>query len=54
MKYDCGLIKENNRFRYRTGGIIIQDNKMLFVKNNFGDYYYMIGGAVNLGETSIS
>lgn len=54
MKYDCGFVKENSRFRYRTGGIIIYNNKMLFVKNNFGDYYYMIGGAVNLGETSKS
>ena len=50
--YDCGFTKGNNRFRYRTGGIIIKDNKMLFVKSNIGNYYYMIGGAVHMGETS--
>ena len=31
MKYDCGFEKGNNWFRYRTGGIIINNNKMLFV-----------------------
>lgn len=39
MEYDCGFKKGDNRFRYRTGGILIHDNKMLFVKSNFGDYY---------------
>ena len=52
MEHDCGFKKGNNRFRYRTGGILIHDNKMLFVKSNFGDYYYMIGGGVHLVETS--
>lgn len=52
MKYDCGFEKGNNWFRYRTGGILIADNKMLFVKSAIGDYYYMIGGGVHLGETS--
>lgn len=52
MEYDCGFAKGNNWFRYRTGGIIIHNNKMLFVKSAIGDYYYMIGGGVHLGETS--
>lgn len=52
MKYDCGFTKGNNWFRYRTGGILIHNNKMLFVKSAVGDYYYMIGGGVHLGETS--
>ena len=50
--YDCGFTKGNNWFRFRTGGIIIKDNEMLFVKCNIGNYYYMIGGAVQLGETT--
>jgi len=50
--YDCGFTKGNYRFRFRTGGIIIKDNKILFVKSNIGNYYYMIGGAVQLGETT--
>ena len=52
MKYDCGFEKGNNWFRYRTGGIIVHNNKMLFVKSSIGNYYYMIGGGVHLGETS--
>lgn len=52
MKYDCGFEKGNNWFRYRTGGFLIHNNKMLFVKSNIGNYYYMIGGGVHLGETS--
>ena len=52
MNYDCGFEKGNHWFRYRTGGIIIHDNKMLFVKSAIGDYYYMIGGGVHMGETS--
>lgn len=52
MQYDCGFTKENNWFRYRTGGILVHDNKMLFVKSGIGGYYYMIGGGVHLGERS--
>ena len=52
MNYDCGFTKGDNWFRYRTGGILIHNNKMLFVKSSIGDYYYMIGGGVHLGETS--
>lgn len=50
--YDCGFTKGNHRFRFRAGGIIIKDNKILFVKCNVGNYYYIIGGAVQLGETT--
>lgn len=54
MNNDCAFINENYRFRYRTGGIIIKDDKMLFAKCSKKNYYYMIGGAVNLGETSLN
>lgn len=47
MSYDCCFKNENNWFRYRTGGILIYDNKMLFVKSAVGDYYYMIGGNID-------
>lgn len=53
MDIDCGLAQENHWFRYRSGGIIINDDKMLFVRSGIGNYYYMIGGGVHLGETSI-
>ena len=50
--YDCCMEKENYWFRYRAGAIIVKDGKMLFVKSNFGGYYYMLGGCVHLGEDS--
>ena len=31
--FDCAFTKENHWFRYRTGGLIVYDNKMLFVKS---------------------
>ena len=49
---DCCFSSGNNWFRYRTGGILINDGKMLFVRSSVGGYYYMIGGGVQLGETS--
>lgn len=49
---DCYFNDQNQYFRYRSGGIIIADDKMLFVKNSNEDYYYMVGGGVHLGETS--
>ena len=49
---DCAYSKGNNWFRYRTGGFILHEGKLLFVKNRFGGYYYILGGAVHLGETS--
>lgn len=52
IKYDCGFEKGNHWFRYRAGGILIHENKMLFVKSSIGGYYYMIGGGVHMGETS--
>lgn len=32
----------------------IDNNKMLFAKSAIGDYYYMVGGGVHLGESSKS
>lgn len=52
MKDIC-FTKENSWFRYRTGAFILKNDKMLFVKSKFGGYFYMIGGGVCLGETSV-
>ncbi len=49
---DCCFSEGNHWFRYRTGAFILHDGKLLFIKSKFGGYYYMIGGAVHLGETS--
>lgn len=52
MNLDCGFQKEGRWFRYRTGALLVHDGKMPFVKSKIGDYYYMMGGAVGLGESS--
>ena len=51
-EFDCGFQRENRCFRYRAGGILTHDGKVLFVKSNFGDYFYIVGGAVEIGERS--
>lgn len=50
--FDCGFSKENSRFRYRAGGLLIHDGKILFAKNAVGGYFYILGGGVHMGETS--
>ena len=52
MTEDCGFSKGNYWFRYRSGAFVLHEGKLLFVRSKFGGYYYMIGGAVHLGETS--
>ena len=53
MAEDCWVMKGNDYFRFRTGGIIIHDGKMLFVQSKFGgDYLYMVGGCVHMCETT--
>lgn len=49
---NCGFINGNDRFRYRAGAIIVEDGHVLLATNAAADYYYSIGGAVHLGETS--
>lgn len=50
---DICFSNENNWFRYRAGAFILKDDKMLFEKSKFGGYYYIIGGGVKLGESSV-
>jgi ADP-ribose pyrophosphatase YjhB (NUDIX family) len=47
---DCGFKKENGWFRYRAAAIIVENGCVLFAKNELDNYYYSIGGGVNLGE----
>lgn len=54
MLNDCVIDHEHTWFRYRSAGIIIHEQKMLFVENKIGNYFYMIGGGVQIGETSAS
>ena len=39
------------KFNYRVGAIIIQDGKILVVKNRESTYYYSVGGRVQFNET---
>lgn len=48
---DCSFTEGTKRFRYRACAIIIEEGSVLFAKNNLDDYYYSIGGAVEVGET---
>lgn len=50
---DCCFIRNGHWFRYRTGAIIIENNQMLFVRSKGIPFVYTVGGAVNLGESSL-
>ncbi len=52
MEQDCGFIKRNKWFRYRAAAIIVEEGCVLFAGNDEDDYYYSVGGAVHMGETS--
>lgn len=52
MSYDCGFIREDNLFRYRAAAIIVEGDYVLLAGNERVDYYYSVGGAVNLNETA--
>ena len=48
----CFQTKDKRRFRLRVAAIIIEDGEVLFVTNDRENYYYTVGGAVELGETA--
>lgn len=50
MDFDCGFTKKNNWFRYRAAAIIVENNCVLFAKNERDDYFYSVGGAAHIGE----
>ena len=52
MSGDIAIHNSKDWFRYRTGAFVENNGKYLFIDSDFGDYYYMIGGAVTLGEKS--
>lgn len=47
----CFQTEDNRRFRLRAAAIIIEKGCVLFATNDSENYYYSIGGGVNLGET---
>ncbi|MGX7155103.1 NUDIX hydrolase [Enterococcus rivorum] len=51
MMLDCTFKTKKGRFNYRVGGIILKDEKMLVITNSKENYYYSIGGRVQMNET---
>lgn len=49
---DCRFDRENQRFQFRAGAVIVEDDCVLLAKCDAADYYYSVGGAVKLGETA--
>ena len=47
---DVVLKTENGRFNLRVWGIIVNDNKLLAMKDENSPYYYLPGGRINLHE----
>lgn len=52
MEHNCAFIDDKKAFRYRASAIIVEGNCVLFARNEVDDYYYSVGGAVHMGETS--
>jgi ADP-ribose pyrophosphatase YjhB (NUDIX family) len=51
-KINISLKTPKGRFNYRVGGIIIDSDKILMVKNTGDPFYYTVGGRVNFGESA--
>ncbi len=54
VKDVCYKTADNKRFRLRAAAIIIEENHVLFATNDSENYYYSIGGAVEIGESAES
>lgn len=52
MSADISFQNDQDRFRYKSCAIIIEENAIAFMTNPDETYYYPLGGAVQLGETS--
>ena len=49
---DVSFKVDNNKFNYRVCAIIINDDKILALKDEVSPYYYLPGGRVQIGETA--
>lgn len=49
---DISFINDEGKFNYRVCGIVINDNKILAMKDERSPYYYLPGGRVMMGETA--
>lgn len=49
---DCRLDIDKNRFQFRVGAIILEEDCVLLAGCDKAPYYYSVGGAVKMGETA--
>lgn len=49
---DISFKTELGKFNYRVCAVIINDNKVLVMRDNHADYYYLPGGRVQFNETA--
>ena len=49
---DVSFRTGNEKFNYRACGIILNDGKILAMRDERSPYYYLPGGRVKLGETA--
>ena len=52
MNFDCGFTREDRWFRYRAAAIIVEEGCVLFAQNDWDNYLYSVGGAVEVCETA--
>lgn len=50
---DCTYTTQSGTFNYRVAAVIINENKILISSHNNENFYYLPGGRVQFGETSI-
>ena len=48
---DCTFKTPEGMFNYRVGAIIVNDGKILLVRNEGSLYYYSVGGRVKMNES---
>ena len=49
---DCIIDTDRFRFGYRASAVILRMDEILLMKNDHDPYFYTVGGAVCVGETS--
>lgn len=49
---DITYITDNKKFNYRVCAIIVNNNKILAMRDERSPYYYLPGGRVKIGETA--
>lgn len=50
-KTECTFTSGKNWFRLRACGILINDGKVLMIRNDSDPFYYSVGGCVEHGES---